>query len=60
MHTIVGRDAELASIESWLDAPGGRTLLIEGEPGIGKTTVWRAAVDQARARGFRTITCSAA
>jgi hypothetical protein len=29
--------------------PGGlAALVLEGEPGIGKTTVWRAAVDAAR------------
>ena len=30
-------------------------LLIEGEPGIGKTTLWLAAVEQAKARGFRVL-----
>ena len=60
MQTLVGRDAELASVASWLDAPSARTLLIEGEAGIGKTTVWHAAIEEAQARGFRAITCSAA
>ena len=27
-------------------------LVVEGEPGIGKTTLWLAAVEQARERGF--------
>ena len=31
------------------------TLLIEGEPGIGKTTRWLAVLDEARARGFRIL-----
>ena len=35
-------------------------LSFEGEPGIGKTTVWRVAVDSARARGHTVLTCSAA
>lgn len=30
-------------------------LVVEGEPGIGKTTLWLAAVDQARERGFHVI-----
>ena len=35
------------------DAPAG--LILEGEAGIGKTTLWRAAVEQARQRGFRVL-----
>ncbi len=30
-------------------------LVIEGEAGIGKTTLWLAAIEQARARGFRVL-----
>jgi DNA-binding CsgD family transcriptional regulator len=30
-------------------------LVIEGEAGIGKTTLWLAAVEQARERGFRVV-----
>ncbi|OBB96484.1 LuxR family transcriptional regulator [Mycobacterium sp. 852002-40037_SCH5390672] len=35
-------------------------LVLEGEPGIGKTTLWLEALDQARARGFRALSCRAA
>jgi DNA-binding NarL/FixJ family response regulator len=35
-------------------------LLIEGEPGIGKTTLWLAALEEARARGFRVLSTRAA
>jgi DNA-binding CsgD family transcriptional regulator len=35
-------------------------LLIEGEPGIGKTTLWLAAAEQARDRGFRVLSARAA
>src|SRR5690349_12322777 len=35
-------------------------LLIEGEPGIGKTTLWLAAVEQAKNRGFRVLYARAA
>ena len=35
-------------------------LLIEGEPGIGKTTLWLAAVELAEARGFRVLSTRAA
>ncbi len=55
--TIVGREAELAAVERFLDgvpdAPAA--LVIEGEAGIGKTTVWLEAVRSARARGFRLL-----
>src|SRR5215207_587480 len=35
-------------------------LLIEGEPGIGKTTLWLAAVEQAQDKGFRVLSARAA
>ena len=35
-------------------------LLIEGEPGIGKTTLWLAAVEHARDKGFRVLSARAA
>ncbi len=35
-------------------------MLIEGEPGIGKSTLWLAAVEQARALGFQVLTARAA
>ena len=51
---VVGRDSELRSIYAFLDArveaPAG--LVLEGEPGIGKSMLWLAAVAAARERGF--------
>ena len=35
-------------------------LLIEGEPGIGKTTLWLAAVESARDKGFQVLSARAA
>ena len=35
-------------------------LLIEGETGIGKTTLWLAAQEQAREAGFRVLSARAA
>jgi DNA-binding CsgD family transcriptional regulator len=35
-------------------------VLIEGEPGIGKTTLWLAAQEQARDEGFRVLSVRAA
>jgi hypothetical protein len=35
-------------------------LFLEGEPGIGKTTLWLAGLDQARERGFVVLSAQAA
>jgi DNA-binding CsgD family transcriptional regulator len=48
-----GRAAELGTVEGFLAPdPTGRVLVLCGEPGIGKTSVWEAAVALARSRGF--------
>jgi len=55
---IVGRDAELAALRTFVDGdePGGaRALVLEGEAGIGKSTLWLAAVEEARAHGLRVL-----
>jgi DNA-binding CsgD family transcriptional regulator len=54
---VVGREQELAAIDAFLDAPPGgpAALLVEGEAGIGKTTLWLAAVQAARMRGQRVL-----
>lgn len=50
IETIVGRDAETARIAQLLaPATSGVVLLIEGEAGIGKTTLWHAALNEAGA-----------
>lgn len=63
---VLGRDAELSQIEAWLEHGAGRTaqpgaaggvLVIEGEPGIGKTTVWAEAIRRARALGWQVLLC---
>jgi DNA-binding CsgD family transcriptional regulator len=53
---VVGREDELAAISDFLDADGAPcAVVVEGEPGIGKTTVWLAAIEQAEARGLRVL-----
>jgi DNA-binding CsgD family transcriptional regulator len=49
----VGRGEELGALASFLQIGGGgaAVLAIEGEPGIGKTTIWREGVRLARERG---------
>ncbi|MER5264109.1 AAA family ATPase [Actinosynnema sp. NPDC002837] len=53
---LAGRERELGRLSALVDdlAQGrGTALLVEGEPGIGKTALVRAACDVAAARGFR-------
>ncbi|HEY2305564.1 MAG TPA: AAA family ATPase, partial [Streptosporangiaceae bacterium] len=49
-----GRDRELATVTAFLDAlaSGPSGLLLEGEAGIGKTTIWDAGVAGAAARSY--------
>lgn len=60
--TIVGRRVEVAAIEHFLDAlsDGSRVLLIEGEPGIGKTTLVQTAARLARGRGYLVLAAAPA
>jgi DNA-binding CsgD family transcriptional regulator len=57
-NEIIGRDEELAVVEAFLDRPvdGLRALVLEGDAGIGKSTIWLAAVAAARERSFRVLT----
>lgn len=52
---VFGREEEFRSIEAFLDEPRPRALLIAGEPGIGKTTLWEAGVEAARGRSRRAL-----
>ncbi len=47
---VVGRGGELSRIDSFVEGvpAGARALLIRGEPGIGKSTLWRLAVQRCR------------
>ena len=58
---LSGVPGKLEAIERFLDAlaGGSAVLLLEGEPGIGKTTLLRAGVDGARRRGVRVLWCAA-
>jgi DNA-binding CsgD family transcriptional regulator len=54
---ILGREDELAAIARFFDGnlAGPRALLIEGQAGIGKTTLWREAVERDGASGGLTL-----
>jgi DNA-binding CsgD family transcriptional regulator len=56
---VVGRERELSLAEGFLDSARERfgVLSLEGEPGIGKTTVWRKIVRVAEERGFLVLAC---
>ena len=49
MPATIGRDSEHEAVERLLDGASTQltALVLEGEAGIGKTTVWRDAVRQA-------------
>ena len=55
---VVGRESEIDSVHDFLEAvPGGPiALLIEGEVGIGKTTLWREGIAEAGERGLQVLT----
>ncbi len=57
---IVGREAELATLDAFLAATGAgpAALVIEGEAGAGKTTLWAEAVRRAGAMGGQVLTSS--
>src|SRR4051794_25586343 len=58
---ILGRGDVLQRATGWIEliASGPVALLIEGEPGIGKTAVWRTAAAVAAARGCPVISATA-
>jgi DNA-binding CsgD family transcriptional regulator len=56
---LVGRLGELAEIDRFLDGSEANLhgLLLSGQAGIGKTTLWKAALGRAAERGFRVLAC---
>jgi DNA-binding CsgD family transcriptional regulator len=56
---IVGRERELEAIDRLLaaDGAGPAALVLDGEAGIGKTTVWDEGVARAQRLGYLTLTC---
>jgi DNA-binding winged helix-turn-helix (wHTH) protein/predicted ATPase len=52
---VLGRDADLASMDTWLEralAGERQIVFVTGEPGIGKTTLVSVVRDKAAARGI--------
>jgi DNA-binding CsgD family transcriptional regulator len=56
---VVGRQAELAVLARFLEGvpEGPRGLLLDGEAGIGKTTLWRVGLEAAVDAGHTVLVC---
>jgi len=59
---VLSRPAHERAVGAFLDTAsvGPSGLVVEGEPGIGKTTLWLTAIEQARTRGFRVLSARCA
>jgi DNA-binding CsgD family transcriptional regulator len=57
VHDVIGREPELGLLSAFLDrsVDGPAGFVIEGEPGIGKSTLWLTAVAAARERGLLVV-----
>ncbi|HZQ66281.1 MAG TPA: AAA family ATPase [Gaiellaceae bacterium] len=57
---MVGRERELAVLASFFDEePAAHGLILTGEPGIGKTLLWEAGIEEARRRRLRVLSTRA-
>jgi DNA-binding CsgD family transcriptional regulator len=56
---VFGRDEELSTLVSFLDeiTTGPTALLLTGDAGAGKSTLWKEGVQSARDGSFRVLTC---
>jgi hypothetical protein len=56
---IVGRKAELSVLATFLDEvpDGPAALVLSGDAGVGKTTLWREGLEAARARSYQLLVC---
>ena len=57
---IIGRDEELATLRTFLRGTTPGALVLTGEPGVGKTTMWRAGVEAAKEMSVRVLEASPA
>ena len=57
VHAPIGRDEELGAIARLLDDPGQlpAAVVLWGDAGIGKTSIWLAGLEAAAERGYRTL-----
>lgn len=61
LEGVIARAGELSAIERFVARSADRAsvLVLEGEPGMGKTTLWEAAIEAARNRGLRVLAARA-
>ncbi len=59
MGKLIGRDAEVLAATSFLNAmaTSPQAAVVAGVAGIGKSTLWRHALELAAARGYRVLSC---
>ena len=59
---VIGRDEELAVLDGVLSAlhAGPAGIVLVGDAGVGKTTLWRAGVEAARGLGYHVLETSPA
>ena len=58
LEDVVGRESELLRIARFFREGGSPPVLwLEGGPGIGKTTLWRAGIELARERDYLVLAC---
>jgi len=52
-HELVGRESETGAAQTWVDllVDGPAALVVRGDPGIGKTSLWAAAIELATTAG---------
>jgi DNA-binding CsgD family transcriptional regulator len=58
-QALLGREIEVEEIARFLDSVplGPVALLLEGDAGIGKTTLWQEAISRALARSYCVLSC---
>jgi DNA-binding CsgD family transcriptional regulator len=58
---LIGRDTETGAVAELLGVADGESaaLILEGEPGIGKTTLWLHGLKQARGQGIQVLSARA-
>ncbi|MGH9107693.1 MAG: ATP-binding protein [Acidimicrobiales bacterium] len=57
---LAGRETELDQLSKWLDGGEAAVSTVIGDAGIGKTALWRALVERARAAGWRVLVAAPA